>query len=263
MLNSCYNSRDRALMSLLYETGARIGEISSMRIKDVFFDEYGARVWFPLQDTSVKKHKRGVRVVFSSSYLAEWLNDHPLKEDPDAPLWIKMTGKDRLKPINYDDIRRQLKRIAERAGVGKRIYPHLFRHTKATRLLSRMSETLTSKYLGWVLGSKMVKVYAHLADEDVDNAILEMHGIRQKEGSVDLEVRQCPRCTFVNPAENRFCSRCGLPLTQEAFQEVEEYEKRKMEVVKLLSNPEILNMILAMQKEIEGLKRMIDKRDIE
>jgi len=44
MLNACTNSRDRALLSLLYETGARIGEIGSMRIKDVSFDEYGAIV---------------------------------------------------------------------------------------------------------------------------------------------------------------------------------------------------------------------------
>jgi integrase len=31
-----------ALLSLFYETGARIGEMGSMRIKDVSFDEYGA-----------------------------------------------------------------------------------------------------------------------------------------------------------------------------------------------------------------------------
>jgi len=42
----CRNSRDRALISLLYESGARIGEIGSMRIKDVSFDEYGAIVCY-------------------------------------------------------------------------------------------------------------------------------------------------------------------------------------------------------------------------
>ncbi|HIH69355.1 MAG TPA: tyrosine-type recombinase/integrase [Methermicoccus shengliensis] len=47
MLDACLNSRDRAFLSLLYETGARIGEIASMRIKDVLFDEYGAVIWLP------------------------------------------------------------------------------------------------------------------------------------------------------------------------------------------------------------------------
>jgi site-specific recombinase XerD len=38
MLGSCFNSRDGALLSLLYETGVRVGEISTMKIKDVIFD---------------------------------------------------------------------------------------------------------------------------------------------------------------------------------------------------------------------------------
>ncbi len=44
MMNACMNSRDRAMIPLLYESGARIGEIGSMRVKDVSFDEYGAIV---------------------------------------------------------------------------------------------------------------------------------------------------------------------------------------------------------------------------
>jgi len=40
MLKACQNSRDRAMLSLLYETGARIGEIAAMRIEDVIFNDY-------------------------------------------------------------------------------------------------------------------------------------------------------------------------------------------------------------------------------
>ncbi len=54
-------------------------------------------------------------------------------------------------------------KIAKRAGIKKRIYPHLFRHTRATRLLAKVPESIGAKYMGWVNGSKMVGVYVHLA----------------------------------------------------------------------------------------------------
>ena len=255
MLKACMNSRDRALISLLYESGARIGEIGSMRVKDVSFDEYGAIVWLPKSKTI----RRKLRVVYSAKYLSEWLSDHPLKDEVEVPLWIKLTGRNAMKAMAYDDIRMQIKKIAKRAGIKKRIYPHLFRHTRATRLLSKVSESVGAKYLGWVPGSDMVRVYVHLASEDVEEAILKMHGIKTNGNGKDLEVKQCPRCLMVNPATSRFCSRCGLPLTEEAIQEIEEWEKRKAEAFNELTNPQFIKIFMGMQREIEILKAEIER----
>ncbi len=255
MMNACMNSRDRAMLSLLYESGARIGEVRSMRVKDVSFDEYGAIVWLPKSKTV----RRKLRVVYSARYLSEWLSDHPLKDEAEAPLWIKLTGRNAMKAMAYDDMRMQIKKIAKRAGIKKRIYPHLFRHTRATRLLAKVPESIGAKYMGWVNGSKMVGVYVHLASEDVDEAILRMHGIKTNGNNKDLEVKQCPRCLMVNPATSRFCSRCGLPLTEEAIQEVEEWEKRKNEALNELTNPQFIKLFMGMQREIEMLKSEIEK----
>ncbi len=60
MMTACTNSRDRALISLLYESGARIGEVGSMRVRDVSFDEYGVIIWLPKSKTV----KRKLRLVF-------------------------------------------------------------------------------------------------------------------------------------------------------------------------------------------------------
>ncbi len=255
MMNACMNSRDRAMISFIYESGARIGEVRSMRVKDVSFDEYGAIVWLP----ESKTQKRKLRIVYSARYLSEWLSDHPLKDEADAPLWIKLTGRNAMKAMEYADIRVQIKKIAKRAGIKKRIYPHLFRHTRATRLLSRVPEAIGAKYMGWVNGSKMVGVYVHLASEDVDEAILRMHGIKTNGNGKDLEVKQCPRSLIVNPAASRFCSRCGLPLTEEAIQEVEEWERRKAEAFDKLTNPQFIKIFMGMQREIEMLKAEIER----
>ncbi|WP_456469254.1 tyrosine-type recombinase/integrase [Archaeoglobus sp.] len=255
MMNACTNSRDRALISLLYETGARIGEVGSMRVKDITFDEYGAVIWLPRSKTV----RRKLRVVYSTRFLAEWLTDHPLKDNPDAPLWIKLTGSRRLQAMEYPDVRSQLKKIAKRAGIKKRIYPHLFRHTRATRLLSKVPESIGAKYMGWINGSKMVGVYVHLSSEDVDEAILKMHGIKTNGSRNDLEVRQCPRCTMINPATSRFCSRCGLPLTEEAAMEVEEWEQRKSNAMKELTNPDFIRLLMSIHAEMERLKEEVER----
>jgi integrase len=42
LINACQNPRDSALISVLYELGARKGELTSVKLKHVTFDENGA-----------------------------------------------------------------------------------------------------------------------------------------------------------------------------------------------------------------------------
>jgi hypothetical protein len=106
----------------------------------------------------------------------------------------------------------------------------------------------------------MVKVYIHLADQDVERAILEMHGIKPAEDK-DIKVIQCPRCSFVNPGGSKFCSRCGLPLTEEAVKEIEEWEEKKAKLLETMTKPEILGLIMSLREEIERLKKLVDERE--
>lgn len=257
ILKGCKNHRDIAMIVMLYETGCRIGELLSLRIKHVQFDEYGGIVWFPQRNTSTKKHKRKVRIVFSVPYLSNWLSLHPRSTDPNAPLFCTLRKGTEL---DYDSWSSQLGEILKRAGVEKRVYNHLFRHTRATRLVTKVSESIVAKYMGWVPGTRMTKIYIHLADEDVDEAILKMHGIK-KEGDEkeDLKVIQCPRCTFINDGKARFCMRCGLPLTEDALKEVEEWEGRKAEVMQLLSDRSFLLQFMNMQEELETIKKIMEE----
>ncbi|KUK05120.1 MAG: integrase/recombinase XerD [Methanosarcinales archaeon] len=145
--------------------------------------------------------------------------------------------------MQYKDFQIQLKKVARRAGIRKRIYPHLFRHTRATKILTEITESVGARYMGWVPGSKMVGVYLHLTDRDVEDAILEMHGLK-KESEKDLEVRRCPRCTFINPGDSKFCSRCGLPLTKKASREIERWEEEERKLLEIFSKPEFLGIIM-------------------
>jgi integrase len=66
------NVRDKALISTLYESGCRIGEICSLQVKHVTFDQYGAQIV-----VTGKTGTRRVRLVYSTSYLATWISNHP------------------------------------------------------------------------------------------------------------------------------------------------------------------------------------------
>ncbi len=85
-LVEAYNSpRDKAFVISLYESGARIGELVSLRIRDVSFEESYTRLML-----NGKTGSRRIIVVASTPYLQTWIQNHPLRKDPEAPLWVNM-----------------------------------------------------------------------------------------------------------------------------------------------------------------------------
>ena len=123
-------ARDMAIVALLAETGVRVGELASLRLRDVEATEYGFRL-----SVSGKTGSRTVIVVEAAPYLRAWLNLHPNPEDPDAPLFPKVfaTNGPAGEPLDEDTIYAIIRAAARRAGLRRRIWPHLLRHAAATR----------------------------------------------------------------------------------------------------------------------------------
>lgn len=149
MVDKADNLRDKAFVLVLYDSGCRIGEILTLQIKHVKFDKYGAVL---LVDG--KTGQRRVRVITSASKLNQWVENHPLHNDLNAPLWVTMGTNSRYKPLMYRSATDVLKSLAEKAGIKKRIYPHLFRHSRATHLASHLTEAQMKQYFGWVQDQK-------------------------------------------------------------------------------------------------------------
>jgi integrase len=200
MIDHCHNLRDRAIISFLWESGCRVGELLSLRIKHVEFDEDGyARIVIPEGKTGPRR----LRCVSSAPHMNMWLQNHPLKEDRNAPLWVGIGTAGRNQPLMYTAVRKLLSNAAKRVGIKKAVNPHNFRHSRATFLANHMTEAQMKQYLGWVQDSSMAAVYVHLAGRDTDEAI-----------SV-LKPKECLRCRFMNPPEFEFCGRCTAPLSVE------------------------------------------------
>ncbi|MDI6798938.1 MAG: tyrosine-type recombinase/integrase, partial [Candidatus Aenigmarchaeota archaeon] len=75
MIRVCYNVRDKAIISVLWESGCRVGEILSIMIRNLQFDKYGA-----IMIVHGKTGYRRIRLVSSVPHLSNWLEHHPLKD---------------------------------------------------------------------------------------------------------------------------------------------------------------------------------------
>jgi len=104
LVNSCDNIRDKAFIITLYESGTRIGELGSLRIRDVEFEENYARI--------ILRGKTGMRkiiVIASVPYLQAWIQNHPLKNNLDAPLWVNIGTLNRNKAMSYPALAKVLR----------------------------------------------------------------------------------------------------------------------------------------------------------
>lgn len=240
--------QDRAFISVLYESGCRIGEIIYMNISQVKFDELGAQLF-----VAGKTGFRRVRVVACGPYLADWINKHPLKDDPKAFLWINR----KLEPFGYGGISQTLYRIAKRAGISKKVNPHNFRHSRATYLANFLTEAQMKEYFGWMQDSKMAGTYVHLSGKNVDSAILKVYGIENNGQSQEslLKPKNCPRCNETNQVTNKFCQKCGMPLDQKVVTEIvsRDLERREADKVldSLLEDQEFRDIFI---RKLEALK---------
>jgi len=231
IIRSADKPRDKAFIAVLYEGGFRIGEILSTRVGDVEFDENGARL-----KVHGKTGSRTVRLITSVPLLARWLEEHPYRNDPNAPLFASLVRSNKgTMAMGYAHAVKMLKETAAKAGIKKRIYPHLFRHSSATRDARYLTESELKLKYGWSGGSQMAQVYVHLSGADLDNKLLAVYAGRPIETiKPKFAPIICAKCGAENTPGQRYCGRCGAPLSaQELAKGTVEVEELKHEINEL------------------------------
>jgi integrase len=253
LINAARSPRDRALIMILWESGCRAGEILTLQVKHVSFEEHLTRI-----TVNGKTGARRVPLVDSTPYLAEWLENHPLKDDPEAYLWVGIGAVGRNQMLNYPAFRKMLADIAKRAKIKKRVNPHNFRHSRSTFLAKHFTESQMTQYLGWTTGSEMPATYVHLSGRDMDDAILKLNGKKPKDEHYESNFapKKCPRCTYANKATGRFCIRCGAVLDIDtAIQMQDEIKKIDDKFSKLLEDEEVKELLMKKIIEMESKKQ--------
>lgn len=151
----------KALIALLFESGARINEILKITKKDITETDQGMVIRIPATKTG--NDRRTVLCIFSAQYVRNHLNYSGLTE--------------RVFPVVDVSVWEMLKKIGKKSGIDKPISAHKFRHAQATDMVIRgYNDSIVRKKLGWSPDSKVISRYQHLTDNDVINATLEKAG---------------------------------------------------------------------------------------
>ena len=207
------NRRDRAMFWTMFEGAFRPGELLNLKVGGVEFKEN-----YVLLSTHGKTGNKRVALVVSFKPLLEWLHDHPLQDDPHAPLWYSYSPRSKTKQVSYGYLREQLKRCTAKAKIKRRVWNYLFRHSQLTMLSKKLSDQTLCVYGNWSPGSEMVKKYVHLSGKDAEDAILELHGIKVDDKDnikTTVQLKSCYRCSEQNTPESQRCSNCGFILDEQ------------------------------------------------
>ncbi len=163
--------RDRALLELWYATGARVTEMATLTISAIDW-----------KDRVVKVKGKGNRsrlIPISQAALEwclkyrdirhEWLRRHDLKDVETFFLSSRGTG------FTRQSVWRLVKKYAEKAGLGKDVWPHMIRHSFATHVLEGGADLRSVQEL---LGHRSIattEIYTHLSIENLKLMQLKYH----------------------------------------------------------------------------------------
>ncbi|HEX9846421.1 MAG TPA: site-specific integrase [Candidatus Nitrosotenuis sp.] len=205
MIASCDDLQSKALIDTTDEGACRMAEMLTLKIKHISFDKNGAII-----RVDGKTGARPIRLVRSSKNLLNWVNSHPFRTNPESWLYIGIRKGVMGKRMSYSTARNILLTAAKRAGVDKRVFFTLFRHSGITNVANFLSDAQMRQRHGWTKNSIMPGRYTHLVGADVESAVLKHHGLK-KESQV-VEIQKCKFCDAINSIDVLYCENCSKPL---------------------------------------------------
>lgn len=167
------DKRDRALLHLLFSTGLRVSEIASLdRDLDLSRNEF-----------NVRGKGEKVRVVFVSDEAKKYVEDYlKARKDLDDAMFVQI-GKavsNALKAqkslrLTSRSIERIVKHYAIKAGITKKVTPHVIRHSFATDLLQNGADLRSVQTLLGHANIATTQIYTHVTDRHLKDVHKRFH----------------------------------------------------------------------------------------
>lgn len=172
LVKACNNLRDKFLLSLLYETGMRIGEVLSLWIEDIDISD----MIIDLQDRGQLENNTEIKTVSSprridiSQNLAdmfmEYIAEYHTEEVETNHVFIKISGDNKNKAMDYVDVDNLFRRLKKKTGLY--VTPHMFRHSSLTVLrMAGWKPELLRIRAGHKNIYTTMNTYIHPSDEDI------------------------------------------------------------------------------------------------
>lgn len=160
------------MLSVFFEGAFRPGELLPMTVGSVqFLQDYC------VVSTRGKTGQKRIPLIVSFRPLLRWLSEHPMKENPGAPLWPALDTGHVGHQLTYGHFRIIVRKTAARAGLAKAIWPYLFRHSQLTNMADKLTDSKLTLFAGWTMGTKVTRRYVHWSGRDLDKSLLAIHGL--------------------------------------------------------------------------------------
>jgi integrase/recombinase XerD len=238
--------RNKAALTLFWDLDARNHEVTMLQIKNVRLRERWAEGEIPY---NTKTGGGPILLTCSFPFVRDWLNLHPLKDNPEARLICNLYDGTAVGPEAMWGMMKRLKqRIEHMLKQGsitdpqerekleyllrtKKWNPYCIRHSAITFDSDLLPDYVLKRKVRWSMNSEQASRYIKRRMGDaVKKQILMRDGIMPEDKSIQSKpvVLDCPRCKLVNPVDSKLCSGCSYPLTVQAFEEIKKSETGRM-----------------------------------
>jgi integrase/recombinase XerC len=166
--------RDRALLELLYASGLRVSELVGLTLEQIDLKTNEIRVW-----GKGSKERMVLMGVPAAEALKSYIDDGRRRlrgERKTKALFLDRYGQ----KLTERSVQRLLNQYAKKAGIGKRVHPHMLRHTFATHMLDGGADLRVVQELLGHARLTSTQIYTHVTKGQARKVYLAAHPLARE-----------------------------------------------------------------------------------
>ena len=230
-----------------------------MKIKDIIFKTNGTQQYAEVL-VNGKTGTRHIPLFASVPYLKDWIDSHPQRNNKNTYLIPTLTRRSKnfgnkisSDSLNWlyryyklhffpsllndpkvpDEDKEKINNLLQ-----KPFNPYIRRHSSLTEKSKILKFHTFHQHAGWTPGLQMHLKYTHYFGNESSEELLESYGVetrvsKKKDDNV-LRPRICPNCNESNIPDSKFCAKCRMVLTYDAYNETLEKQQERESQVKVL-----------------------------
>jgi integrase/recombinase XerD len=251
-LKYCPSKRIKCYHAMSRDTGCRPHELLKLHVKDIVFKSTGNRQYAEVL-VNGKTGSRHIPLIDSIPYIKDFLDHEHLQPGNPNAVFLCGNGKSlgRMLGISalvgiYANYKSELfaKILLQDSNIPpedkqkikellkKPWNPYIRRYSALTEKSTILKEHTLRQYAGWSPRSQMHLKNLHYYGNEASESLLEAYGIvvaKDKQVTETLRPKQCPNCSEPNRPDAKFCAKCRIVLTYDAYNETLERQQFMMQ----------------------------------
>jgi site-specific recombinase XerD len=164
--------RDIAILHTLFSTGLRVSELVKLTRDDISHQR---------EEIAITGKGGKSRIVFLSPLAIDFIKQYlTMRQDINLSLFVNHWQKNQVSPLTPRSVQRIIKKIAQKAGVVKKVTPHTLRHSFATDLLINGADLRSVQSMLGHSSITTTQIYTNLTDKHLKEIHQKFHNQTKK-----------------------------------------------------------------------------------